>query len=915
MRVSVFGLGANTANRELLCRHYIKGRRQYAFTATIMLQPGQRICRCPECSLHTITSGTGDIEGQVVSNRTYGLHRKLRYAIVGPAYPLASLTLHSGPVRDPSVQKVASSGPPAASQPSLGSLAMELKGRSRQLVLAVGLGFETPPSIDALIPELPIMDTNDLRLRTLALTPNDPVNKPVSEYERWLFMAKDQLQSGAGEADTPSDHLLEDLEKEFRSLQHHKIDDWRRQQETMRIRRRLESFSGSIMRPAVCVSVETGTCPGYFPLPGYLYLLPADFFGSGPLSTERLTLTCYVLMAALHLMCGLSLDDCIFFLPCIELIIRASLGYAGRVEFHLKLPRDPRTVLETLKLKPGVQPFVCCPKCFALYPPETRFSAHCSFVETPSSKPCDEPLAQSRRVGATIRSAFIREYFHQPLKTWLGRLLCRSGMEEILDRDVFVEGLGGLQTDIFSGDALRQFLGHDGSLFLPSRNLEGRYAFGLSVDAFNPFLNKQAGKKASVTAIYMVLLNLPPSSRYKVENMYLAGIIPGPKEPSLTQINHLLRPLVNELLELWNPGVWYVRTPRCVSGKLVKAALVPLICDLKAARQVMGHGSHSARKFCSICSLPWKQRNDINASSRIPVSAETFRRYALEWREARSESEKGRLFKKHGIRWSILLELPYWDPPRFTVIDSMHTILLGHLHRHCTIIWGLNPLRAGGDDNHKASKPPGFRTVVSTAWTIRSGSVAEVESLRTSLLRDFCLEHGLASHDFVMNSDPREVLTLVLNYVSALSLDPEKPPDKYIKRVKRGWFTHADQDKPKETLDFLARVECVPRSAVRQVAAHFRDGASADQTVGSIGNTRKVVLSALYADVLRRSNVPSARVEELVKSTQANSVSRLDIVTRVLNLDWVLRFHNLLPRADLRAGERGRRPRTLSLET
>ena len=59
----------------------------------------------------------------------------------------------------------------------------------------------------------------------------------------------------------------------------------------------------------------------------------------------------------------------------------------------------------------------------------------------------------------------------------------------------------------------------------------------------------------------MVLLNLPPSSRYKAENMYLAGVIPGPREPSLTQINHLLRPLISELLQFWDPGVWYTRTP------------------------------------------------------------------------------------------------------------------------------------------------------------------------------------------------------------------------------------------------------------------------------------------------------------------------------------------------------------------
>ena len=453
-----------------------------------------------------------------------------------------------------------------------------------------------------------------------------------------------------------------------------------------------------------------------------------------------------------------------FFLPCIELILRACFERVGCAEYQLRLPRDPRTVLETLKLKPDVQSYICCPKCFALYPPDMVVPGHCSFKETPADKPCGEPLVRPGRTGA-----FIREYFHQSLTVWLGKLLCRPGIEEILDRDVLAEESVDSLIDIFSGDVLRLFLGHDGSAFLPSRNFEGRYVFGLSVDAFNPFLNKQAGKKASVTAIYMVLFNLPPSFRYKVENMYLAGVIPGPREPSLTQINHLLRPLVDELLKFWDPGVWYTRTPHCASGKLVRAALVPLICDLKAARQVMGHGSHSAKKFCSICSLPWKQRNDLSESSRKSVPAKRFRKHALEWKNARSQSEREKVFKENGIRWSILLELPYWDPPRFTIVDSMHTILLGHLHRHCTIIWGMNPARVDGGNGRRASGTPGHQAKISAAWAIRSGSIVDVTSLDTILLREFCLENGLIPHDSTTIPDSREIQKLVLDYVSTFT--------------------------------------------------------------------------------------------------------------------------------------------------
>ena len=497
-------------------------------------------------------------------------------------------------------------------------------------------------------------------------------------------------------------------------------------------------------------------------------LFQDDFFWGRIGVIEPLTLTCYVFMAILHLMCGLSLEDCTFLLPCVELIVQMSSGRVNPTERRLDgFPRDPRTVLDVLKLNPEEEAFVCCPKCFALYPSNGEAPALCFFRSTSTSKPCNELLTQTRRIGGTTRTVFLRQYFHQILKTWLGRLICRPGVENLLDRDV-LDDPGDFQTDIFSGDVLRHFADRDGTSFLPSRPFEGRYAFGLSVDAFNPFLNKQAGKKVSVTAIYMVLLNLPPHARYKVENMYLAGVIPGPREPSLTQINHLLQPLVNELNEFWDPGVWYTRTPNCHAGKLVRAALVPLICDLKAARQVMGHGSHSAKKFCSICSLPLRQRNNISEVGRVPVSAARFRKYALEWKLARSQSQRDKLFNKHGVRWSVLLELPYWDPPRFTVIDTMHTVLLGHLHRHCTTIWGMNPVRADRHGNRNAVKPPPAQAVTATTWTIRSGSLADILSLKMNLLHGFCLENGLLSRNTSRNPDLLEMQNLVLNYVSSL---------------------------------------------------------------------------------------------------------------------------------------------------
>ncbi|KIO12088.1 hypothetical protein M404DRAFT_101716, partial [Pisolithus tinctorius Marx 270] len=64
--------------------------------------------------------------------------------------------------------------------------------------------------------------------------------------------------------------------------------------------------------------------------------------------------------------------------------------------------------------------------------------------------------------------------------------------------------------------------------------------FSLAVDGFNPFGMKIAKGTSSVTGIYMACLNLPPDICYDMDKMYLVGVIPGPKKPSLEQINNFL---------------------------------------------------------------------------------------------------------------------------------------------------------------------------------------------------------------------------------------------------------------------------------------------------------------------------------------------------------------------------------------
>ncbi|KAI0054556.1 hypothetical protein BV25DRAFT_1873315 [Artomyces pyxidatus] len=177
----------------------------------------------------------------------------------------------------------------------------------------------------------------------------------------------------------------------------------------------------------------------------------------------------------------------------------------------------------------------------------------------------------------------------------------------------------------------------------------------------------------------MVCLNLPVETRYLEENMYLVGIIPGPQEPSLEQINHVIRPLVDDLLKFWETGVFVKATPRYPDGRLVRCALVPLVCDLPAARQMGGFASHAAIHFCSFCDLSLREIDNLDEKTWPMRTREGHMEAALKWKNARSETQRLNLFNESGVRYSELLRLPYWDPTRFTVLDTMHSLLLGDL--------------------------------------------------------------------------------------------------------------------------------------------------------------------------------------------------------------------------------------------
>ncbi len=376
---------------------------------------------------------------------------------------------------------------------------------------------------------------------------------------------------------------------------------------------------------------------------------------------------------------------------------------AEQQEILDSVPRDIRTALSHLKVEPNIIRYATCPRCSQTYAPDLAtnpddpYPRFCTFAET--DKPvCGATLTRKVAHAATSISGAerftyspLRPYPYRTVFSWIATLFSRRVAEAIAENSWITSALppGSPIADIIQSPALRNFLGPDGSLFSQPVGSDIHLVFGLFIDWFNPGGNKKAGKSRSIGAIYLVCLNLPPELRFLPEYVCLVGIIPGPNEPSLHELNHFLRPLIDEFIVLWHTGIRLSRTAMHPAGRLVRAVIIPLICDLPALRKTAGFAGHSSTHFCSFCLL---KRSNINNLSR-PWPCRTWQEHvdiASHWRDAKTEAERKKIFDTHGLRWSEMLRLPYWDPTRYAVVDAMHNLFLGDLRHHCREVWGIN---------------------------------------------------------------------------------------------------------------------------------------------------------------------------------------------------------------------------------
>lgn len=388
-------------------------------------------------------------------------------------------------------------------------------------------------------------------------------------------------------------------------------------------------------------------------------------------------------------------DALLGFLKCLVNATLRRAGVKGDPVVDL-LFESSKSVRSRYRLDGKTTVYAVCPECHTTYAPinqvdqvVTMYPKICTNVIGFKGKQCGEVITKTTLIGGRPFEKPIKPFVYHSLLDFISGMTSQHSLETALDKAC--DDLRGSREDKstskpcrgpFEADYLKTFPGPRPNELFIERGDELRLAFSLNVDFFNIEGVRASGASTSCGIISMVCLNLPENIRYKSENIYLAGIIPGPREPKLTALNHYLRPLMDDLVVLWSPGFRLSRTASAKFGRTVRGALVIVICDLPAARKTAGLLGHGSSKFmCSVCHCTNDKIGDIetNFPKRDP---QVLRREAERWRLAKSEADRTEIEKKYGTRWSELWRLSYWDPTRQLVVDSMHCLLEGLVHNH-----------------------------------------------------------------------------------------------------------------------------------------------------------------------------------------------------------------------------------------
>ncbi|KZV60007.1 hypothetical protein PENSPDRAFT_558091, partial [Peniophora sp. CONT] len=409
---------------------------------------------------------------------------------------------------------------------------------------------------------------------------------------------------------------------------------------------------------------------------------------------ERARFLLYLFVAWLHTQGKVAFKFCAAALVVIVQIVLLAGGSFD--DLHAPYRSLP-SVLNYLNVEPQFEVLPTCPSCLEPYPASRSQAGATSTCDR-----CGTLLFQSKRrhdqrraEGSTVQHPHL-QFPYKTIESQLRDLIPRVEVE--LDDWRKKERVPGKYTDAFDGRIPQELPAPKdvaGPFFVnplppPAVGEAPELRIGLTggLDWFS-YLRSLISPSHSSGPISFNIINLLDHHRYRVMNLIMWGILPGPKEQDSDQVQRFMRIFVSELLRLWEEG-FIMSTPLYPNGRLVRVILICIICDKPAAHKVGGFGSHSHTFFCTRC---WIRQADkasaasFTAGGFAPRSHEEHVRLMQEYARCSTQSGRDEFVKKYATRWSELARLPYFDICRMIVIDPMHNLLLGLVKTHFYHIW------------------------------------------------------------------------------------------------------------------------------------------------------------------------------------------------------------------------------------
>ena len=281
-----------------------------------------------------------------------------------------------------------------------------------------------------------------------------------------------------------------------------------------------------------------------------------------------------------------------FILALLRTIIK-SMGQFLRNDFLMLLSSQiPQNIYQLTKIlgtkKQDFHLYAVCPKCSMCYPLTTKYTTVFKCSAKVGHRVCNAEVYRKIKCKGTYKFApkkvyvylFSRKEIITALEEWRHRNVTENEMSDIYDGCVWKE------------------LSTPGKYLSKPNNL----CLKLNVDWFKLYKHTNY----SVGILYLVVENLPRNIRFNIENTIIMGCIPGPNEPK-KNINSFIKPLVDELLELWH-GV-QIKSGSLFGVTSVRCMLTSVSADIPATRKLCGFFSHSAKRGCSKCLKVFEYEN------------------------------------------------------------------------------------------------------------------------------------------------------------------------------------------------------------------------------------------------------------------------------------------------------------------